>query len=354
MPPTFTSACRAALPVAALLAAFSTHASYMVIDDDLYPTSYMAESRARAMEAVNSENFKISFSKGSSTLSPMALSYLDVLVPRMRNAPQIRIIGRMDGAIATKNKSQRQVGTARASAIRAYLISQGISADTMEVEVETVGNPDAASGFSSSEIVVVHPRTFRTASEDRAIPRQYRHLPQPEPQAPLPVPVAATSPQPIQSMHAANDGAMLQYINQAVQAGQMAPSVAAQIIRSMIASNSSATVAAPVAAPTQTAAVMRAIYVPQEPAPARVESWTLDAGKNLKENFDAWAAASGWKPTVWEASNFYQVTSSVVLDGAFPDILKRIADSTQLNICAYPRDKYVRVTDPNVSCRNSN
>lgn len=351
---TITSACRAALPIAALLATFSSHASYMVIDDDLYPTSYMSEVRSRALEDVNSDKYKISFLKGSTSLNPMARSYLDELVSRMRNASQIRIVGRMDGSSAAENRRNRQVGTARASAIRTYLINQGIPAGALEVEVEPDGNPDAASGFSSTDLIVVNARPVRAASEERAIPRHFRYLNNENAAptaAPTPAPVAAIA-QPARAS-TGNDEVMLQYINQAVQAGQMAPSVAAQIIRSMLESKAgSIQVNAPAAAPAPVnAQAIRTAYVPQEATPARIERWTLDARMNLKENFDAWAAASGWKSTLWEASNFYQVTSSKTLDGAFPDILKQIADSTGLNICAYPREKYVRVTDPNVSCR---
>lgn len=347
---TLTSACRAALPIAALVASFSSSAAYTVIDDDLYPSSYMAEARTRAMEEVNSDKYKISFYRGSSRLNPMASSYLDELVSRMRNASQIRIVGRMDSASAAENRKNRQLGTARASAIRTYLISQGISASVLEVEVEADANPDAANGFSSADVVVVHPSPVRSVTAERAIPRQYRYL---HNDGPAPAPVTAPAVSAPQPTRTGNDEAMLQYINQAFQAGQMAPSVAAQIIRSMLEAKGNTVAQTPpnMGQAQAPAAAIRTAYAPQEPAPARIERWTLDAQKNLKENFDAWASASGWKPTVWEASNFYQVTSSSVLDGAFPDILKRIADSTGLNICAYPRDKYVRVTDPNVPCR---
>lgn len=346
---TLSSACRAALPIAALVASFSSLAGYTVIEDDLYPTSYMAETRfraTRAIEELNSDKYKISFYRGSSRLNPMASSYLDELVSRMRNASQIRIVGRMDSASASENRKNRQLGTARASAIRSYLISQGISASVLEVEVEADGNPDAASGFSSTDVVVIQPSTARSITPERAIPRQYRYLNNETP-APVVTP-AVGAPQPARMV---NDEAMLQYINQAVQAGQMAPSVAAQIIRSMLEANGNTIAATTPNTAQAPVSAIRATYSPQETTPARIERWTLDAHKNLKENFDSWAVASGWKPTVWEASNFYQVTSSSVLDGAFPDILKRIADSTGLNICAYPRDKYVRVTDPNVPCR---
>lgn len=303
------------------------------------------------MEEISSDKFQITFIRGSSRLNPMASAYLDELLPRMRNASQIRIVGRMDGATAAENRKKRQVGTARASAIRTYLISQGISADVLEVEVEDTGNPNAANAYSSSDVVVVNSRPLRSASEERSIPRHYRHLTnQSVATTSLPPPTTQGVTSPL-AASSDSDEAMLRYINQAVQSGQMAPSVAVEIIRSMLQANGNTTTAATAATAATPAQVIRAAYTPEEAPPPRIERWTLDAGKNLKENFDSWALASGWKPTVWEASNFYQVTSTSVLNGAFPDILKLIADSTQLNICAYPRDKYVRVTDPNVPCR---
>ncbi|WP_304350906.1 TcpQ domain-containing protein [Comamonas testosteroni] len=350
---TFTSACRAALPIAALLASTATYASYTVIDDDLYPSSYMSETRSRALAEVNSDKFKIAFTKGGSSLNPMALSFLDEVLPRMRNAAQIRIVGRMDSASANENKKSRQLGTARASAIRTYLINHGISPSVLEIEVEADANPDASSGFSITDVLVSNPAPIRATTQAHSIPRQYRYLNNDTQAAVLPAaPAPATQPQT--STRSGNDEAMLQYINQAVQAGQMQPSVAAQIIRSMLEAKSTAVAtnaAVEAAAPVAPAAI-RASYVPaQERPPVRIERWTLDSRKTLKDNFDAWAAASGWKPTVWDASNFYQVTSNAVLDGAFPDILKRIADSTGLNICAYTREKYVRVTDAGIPCK---
>ena len=349
---TFNSVCRAALPFAALLASVSSHASYTVIEDDLYPTSYRGDSsyrsdvRARALEEVNADKYKITFVKGSSALNPMARSFLDEIVSRMRNASMIRIVGHMDSASANENKKNRQLGTARASAIRTYLVHSGIPASALEIEVETESNPDASSGFSTSEIVVSNQRPTRAATEERAIPRNYRYLgnegvaqPAPMPTPAVIAPAVATAPR------TANDESMLQYINQAVQSGQMQPAVAAQIIRSMLEAKASAP-----ATISPAPSAIRTAYAPQERQVATIERWTLDARKTLKENFDAWASASGWKATVWNASNFYQVTSNTVLDGAFPDILKRISDSTGLNICAFPREKYVRVTDPDVPC----
>lgn len=327
---------RAALPIAALLASVSAHASFTVIDDDLYP-SYMTEARSRAIDGLNSDKLKITFSKGSAVLNPMARSFLDEMTPRLRNAAQIRIIGSMDSASENENKKNRKIGTARAAAIRSYLLNQGIAADILEVEVQTGSNPDASKGFSTTDVVVSNARSARSATQERAIPGNYQYLRN----GTVPAVPASFVAQPVSP--SINNEAMLQYINLAVQSGQMAPSVAVEMIRSMLEAKTST----PVITGTSTHS---AVYAPQNYQPPPAQGWTLDASKNLKENFDTWASASGWKPTVWNASNLYQVTSTTILQGTFPNILKRISDSTGLNICVISREKYVLVTDPDVPC----
>jgi hypothetical protein len=86
------------------------------------------------------------------------------------------------------------------------------------------------------------------------------------------------------------------------------------------------------------------------PAYASNQNWVLDKNLTLRDNIDAWSKQSGWNLVVWEAANFYQVTATTNLDGTFPGVLRQIADSTGLNICAKVREKYVRVTDSSVPC----
>lgn len=87
------------------------------------------------------------------------------------------------------------------------------------------------------------------------------------------------------------------------------------------------------------------------PALIRKQNWQLDKTLTLKDNLDAWAKLAGWNPVTWEAANFYQVTTSSVLEGSFPDVLRQIAEGTGLNICAKKREKQIRVTDSTVSCK---
>lgn len=371
MRPKLFSLRRSVAPIAGALALMTNaHATYTVIDDDLYPTAAV-EARDRSSPATDwsADKFKVGFTKGSTVIGPLARPFVDDLIPRLQAATRIRIVGRTDSASATENKKQHALGLARASALRAYLVRAGIPSDIIQVEVDATGNPLASNGISQADIYIssrsepraAYPaRAQIRAPQESAIPHDYRYLNQDAGttaarlMTSVPASVAPQA-QPIGN-RASTDERVIQYINQAVQSGQMLPSVAAQILRSLAEASNAAQQPAPVAAPAPAfqSPVLPVSYpptVPATPAPIRVERWVLDARMTLKDNLDEWAKASGWRPTNWEAGNFYQVTNTTVLDGAFPDVLKRIADSTGLNICAITREKYVRVTDANVPCR---
>jgi len=115
-----------------------------------------------------------------------------------------------------------------------------------------------------------------------------------------------------------------------------------------------------IAAPTPTLAAPQPLAQPTAPALsplfvatpslARRSSWALDKTQTLRDNLNTWAKIAGWNPFQWDASNYFQVTTSTTLEGTFPDVLRQIADSTGLNICARSNEKYVRVTDAGISC----
>lgn len=341
----------ARIPVACLLAgltiATNARATYVVVDDDLYPTS-VVEERDRLVEPLKAESFRVGFLKGNSQVGPITRSFIDSLLPRMLNASRVSIVGRVDGAKPADNEKQLALALARASAVRNYLTKSGVPARIIQIEADTTGNGSASSGVSLADIqitsrpdpraaLVAQARTQVRAPQESAIPHAYRYVGMDAAQRPGAAP-AEMPPQP----GSTSDARLLQYINQAVLAGQMSPAVALQLLRGIADSNgASASTSPPLQAP----------IAPLAPAiPAPQERWVLDARRTLKENVDEWSRVSGWRPSIWQASNAFQVTSSVTLDGAFPDVLKRVADSTGLNICALPREKVVRVTDSNVSC----
>lgn len=92
---------------------------------------------------------------------------------------------------------------------------------------------------------------------------------------------------------------------------------------------------------------------PVAPEAPKVKTWSLDNTKTLKENLDGWVRSEGWNPIIWDASNHYRVRLNTdSIEGQFPEVLKSISAATGLNICAKRRDKYVRVTDRGVPCKD--
>lgn len=332
--------------IASALALAQAHATYTVIDDDLYPTKAIM-ARDRGGDDGIADTFKVIFVRGASLPGPSARMYLDDLIPRAQSASRIRVTGRSDAAAATKDPKQRDLAMARAAAIRSYLIKAGIAANKIDIETDTSGNPGAARGIAHAEVETWSVPTYRERSQpERAIPRNYRYLNQdPETAASAYASAPVTAPTATSGPSTPADDRLLQFINKAVQNGQMSPAVAAQILSSLVLSGTQPSTSLQTRTPDSAP-----VAIASQAAPS-VQRWKLDARLTLKDNLDEWAKASGWQPTAWEASNFYQVTQSTTLEGAFPDVLKRIADSTGLNICAYPREQQVRVTDANVSCR---
>lgn len=373
MRPKFFSVRRSVAPIAGVLALITNaHATYTVIDDDLYPTAAIEARDNRyyaSSENLPSDKFKVGFIKGSSTVGPLARSFVDGLLPRMQSAARIRIVARTDSVAPTDSAKQESLAMARAIALRSYIARAGIPSSIVQIEVDTTGTPQAATGISPADIfissgVAAAPRPqVRFSHEPPAIAHAYRYLHEgSEPARPAMVTLTTVAPRQVQvnasaatpmsapsNSPANSDERLIAYINQAVQSGQMQPSVALQLLRSMAdAAPRTATAQAVSTAPQTIAAPASAPALPVAPAPMR---WDLDPRLTLRGNVDAWSKAAGWRPTIWEAANFYQVTSAATLEGLFPEVLRRVADSTGLNICAIPREKAVRVTDANTPCK---
>jgi hypothetical protein len=129
---------------------------------------------------------------------------------------------------------------------------------------------------------------------------------------------------------------MFAYINSGVQSGQLSPGVALQLIR---AAMSEVELSPRIAAPVQI-----------QPPTSTPTLWLLDKQMTLRENVDNWSRIAGWNATQWEATNYYQVGSSTTVKGDFPEVLRKVAESTGLNICAKPRQKVVRITNSDTPC----
>lgn len=352
-----------------ILVASAASAGYTVIDDDLLPTA-MIQSRMSQQQQSQTHHV-VPFSKGHSQLTLPARDTLNALLPLMRNA-SIRIVGRSD--------AQRYVRIAsnRAKNIHEYLVRQGIPDSSIVVDIDNTPNPQTNGSIYPCDLYITRtnaraPSPYPAAIEFFApapayAPAQVIVPQQPQPQqrisspAPAPLPSSYTVARAPAPMHTEQDQ-LMQYINQSVQSGQMEPAVALKLIRQMMVNSQQKAQQLPVQQVQAPAYTQEQITAqPQIPKPeplfvatpalVRKETWKLDKALTLRENLDVWSKLAGWNPSAWDASNFYAVQRSSTLEGGFPDILRQIADSTGLNICAKKREKYVRVTDSTVSCKD--
>jgi hypothetical protein len=337
---TTKSCTAAAVCVGLMLSMSSANAGYTVIDDDLLPTVFTEQSQPA--------RYVVMFPKKGGGLTDGGRSMLDALIPSMRGA-MIRVVGRPD-AMAVRGKSGG-LAEIRAGAMRSYLTRQGIPFESITVEIDNSPNPQANGTQYPSDIYV-------TKSSDRAA-RPARPVasfqPMPAYQATAVGSAAPTLPAlpavaPV--MDAAARDRLVQYINQAVMSGQMDPAVALKLLQTQLDVERAQLASRVAASPTQQArAEYQAVSQSAAVSPAPVSTWVLDKRMSLHENIDAWSRLAGWAPSVWEATGAFQITANANINGDFPGILRQIADSTGLNICAKTRERYVRITDANVACK---
>lgn len=224
--------------------------------------------------------------------------------------------------------------------------------------------PAPMQAYSPPQQQQPQPQQFAAAQPYSAPkPQQYATIqaysPPPQPEQPQLQKVSTFYPAAAAPSADAGQYQLIQYINAAVQSGYMAPSVAIKMIRAAMMeadkpagqqfARTQTPAPAPIAqpiAPTEPPALFLA-----SPTLTRKKTWTLDKNLTLRDNIDAWSELAGWNPSTWDAANYYQVTVTSTLEGDFPGVLRQIADSTGLNICAKNREKYVRVTDATTSCK---
>lgn len=331
-----------------ILASATANASYTVIDDDLLPTSAL-ESRS-TQKAHAPEHFAVPFPREATLVGVSTRAVLDALLPQMRNAT-VRIVGRPD-AQGYSNGKLSVIARNRAINMRDYLTRQGIPANNILIESDNSPNPQPNGSSYPSDIYIT--RADGRGSSSRLASYATSAVP-PEPALVQPARYAASQSQNVAPAPSAANPArdqLIQFINQAVESGQMLPSVALKLLQTLMEANSNNGLQQVSRQPAiQSTRAPPAPQIVAAPALPRNERWVLDNKLTLKDNIDAWSKTAGWNPVTWEASNYYQVTTTSTIEGGFPDVLRKIADSTGLNICAKTRERYVRVTDANVSCK---
>lgn len=278
--------------VAGVLAMIASpaHAVYAVLDDDLYPTAAI-HAREVSREP-RTESFRVPFTRASSLLGPRGRNFVEGLLHKLSTASEIRIVGILDAGSPANSERQLNTAFARANSIRSYLLSQGIPSDLIRVEVDSSLASQTSAGTSTAEIQIsrISPRAALAArahafaaecqSQERAIPHTSRNIP--------------SSTQAF-----APSKRLVQFINQAVQSGQMESSVALQLLRSFVetdSTNASVYIQAPQQA--NTTPIEKPIPVASEVKvqAASVTAWEiLQADGTLQNTLARWGTAANWE-----------------------------------------------------------
>lgn len=322
--------------VAGLLAVVtaSAKADYTVINDDLLPTSVV---EARYIQPP--KFFTVGFVKNRSTLTNTGRNTINSLLPLMLDA-SVKIIGRPD-ATAARGKTA-MIPENRARNIKDFLTRQGVPANSITIEIDNSPNPQESGIIYPSDIVIT--RADRRQVVASAYTQQ-QYTPPPQRQM-LASYAQAAQQQPVLQQNpstASQQDALIQFINQGVKTGQMEPAVALQLMRALLGDASKDQ--------QQFPALASNLPASQAPMIIQKQDWILDKNMTLRDNINAWLKIANWNPSLWEASNFYQISTTSTVNGNFPDVLRQIADSTGLNICVNGNKKTVRVTDSTASCK---
>lgn len=317
------------------------------------------------------ETLNIPFCATKSEPGPVAQSILNEATRKLSRAREIIVQGRVD-----KDSADTTIAYSRTDFLRKWLLRIGVPENQIKTEFQTAYRQ---SGYTNCGYSNISYKALQTTEETQYAQQEQQDEDEQTVKASVPANVATIQPVQVQPQ-TDPDMIPMSVIRRAFTMSDIARfdkintlklienihlvrqtnpnQTDEQIIIDLIIRQATplptetAKPAIAMPAPTATPPIVTA------PAPTiiaatstmRKESWMLDKNLTLRDNVDAWSKHAGWNPSVWDASNYYQITVTSTIEGDFPDILRQIADSTGLNICARKRERYVRVTDPKVPC----
>lgn len=214
------------LVAGALIASTSpiVHASYTVMDDDLYPTAYI-QARETQLEQSNKT---VPFARQRSALGPAGRAALDALIPMMRNA-SVRITGRPDATTQTTG-AQSSLASDRAITAKNYLVSKGVNEAAIKIEADESPNPQPNGSVYPIDIHISH-----QAAPPAAFAHQNDGY---QPPSALPPSHAAPTPQTTAAPTDSNASTeLIRYINAAVKNGEMDSKVAIKLLAELAPQN---------------------------------------------------------------------------------------------------------------------
>lgn len=351
------------LAVALVFGASGAHATYTVIDDDLFPTSVI-EAREAPPLALKPDQRTVPFAKGSHNLGPLGRKAMEEIAAAGANATY-QILARGDAQptnVANGDGTTIPLAAARANILKQFLMRQGVPGSAITTAPDNSPNPQQNGIIYSSYVVVTRNGTRPLPTDPSVKPAVTANL------TPVTVPASAPSTSTRTPATGADRERLVRFITQAIQSGSMDAATALSLMARLANNEAIApagappalaaqlpvpnTSAAPAVAPAEPPVAIPPSIIVANPTLARKSIWILDKALTLKDNIEAWSKKATWNPPQWDAGNYYEVTRTVQLEADFPDVLRQVADATGLNICANKRQKLVRVTDKHVPCHD--
>lgn len=312
------------------VAAPAAHAAFYVSDaPPPTPVVMSAPTAARNISTDDPTVHKIPFVARSTQLSWAAKRALQRILPVAQSVPQVVVTGCGEGADSDVTAYRR------ASEIKAWLLSNGVSDDVVKVRT---GNSASTVRFGNAYQCLISFADTAPASATIA--------PSPKP-APVTQPVAAQMPLPQSRAPAQTDPRiwMVQSVLEMVAAKTLKADDAIAMLDRIIKTGATAPSAVP--APAAQPATIQASVAPTfQVVPAAPAEWVLKADSTLQATIEDWSRQAGWKPPIWRASNPFKVATGGTLRGSYLDALRDLSKAVpQLDFTVSPDGKSLIVTD---------
>ena len=232
-PPSFNRFLLKLLVITASVTVLPVHASYTVLDDDLYPSSYL-EARNSEQARLEQSQKTLQFPRQRTMLTKSTVATLDSLLPLMSNT-SVRIVGRPDAGAQKQGPLSNLAGD-RAMAIRDYLLKKGIPGADIKMETDESPNPQRNGSMYPSYIYLSPKPAARTEyTRDAA---RYEEAPQAISGSTVSI-SSGTITTPVTSSGAtpSPNADLIRLINSAVAKNEMSASVAVQLLERLAPKN---------------------------------------------------------------------------------------------------------------------
>ncbi|KAA0178820.1 hypothetical protein FX016_23090 [Cupriavidus gilardii] len=291
--------------VASLLFSASAQAAFYVNEDAAPPLAPVIAASNMAMSLKKDATLYVSFF--GTKLSRSGRAALEERDGIFRQADSISV-----NAFA-RSRSRLSQANRRASAVKEWLVKQGIADSKIEIytEVDPEIDPD------DTDVQVVARANKATAARDAYRPAQFLS------------PSVPPSPalQPVTRQDGFTDQARIEFARRIMSMAQrkiISAEDAVRLVTELLQS------AAP-SAMQNPAQPQKQVLIAQTPIAEPVIEpqavWTLKGNSSLRENMDAWARAAGYAPPLWTTSNAYEVRYDKSFNGTFLEALAQVADA---------------------------